>query len=209
MADLEKFRNETRAWLEANCPPEMRQPIADEDDRCWGGRNATFKSEAQRLWLERDGGARLDRAGLAEGIRRRRPLARGSKSPAREMRRIGARSPLISFGISMLGPALLQYGSEEQKQRIPAADRARRDPLVPGLFRAGRRLRPRVAADARRGQGRPLAGQRPEDLDQLRRQGRLDLLPGAHRSGGVEASAASASSCSTWRRPASRPSRSC
>src|SRR3546814_20631036 len=31
------------------------------------------------------------------------------------MRRITARNPLNSFGISMLGPALLKYGSEEHK----------------------------------------------------------------------------------------------
>jgi acyl-CoA dehydrogenase len=29
MAELETFRAETRAWLEANCPPEMRQPMRD------------------------------------------------------------------------------------------------------------------------------------------------------------------------------------
>ncbi|HEY2664645.1 MAG TPA: acyl-CoA dehydrogenase family protein, partial [Candidatus Binataceae bacterium] len=33
-----------------------------------------------------------------------------------EMRAIGCRSPLDSFGIWMLGPALLKYGSEEQKR---------------------------------------------------------------------------------------------
>jgi alkylation response protein AidB-like acyl-CoA dehydrogenase len=33
-----------------------------------------------------------------------------------EMSRIRARSPLESFGISMLGPALLKFGSEEQKR---------------------------------------------------------------------------------------------
>ena len=33
-----------------------------------------------------------------------------------EMARISARSPLDSFGISMLGPALLQFGNEEQKK---------------------------------------------------------------------------------------------
>jgi acyl-CoA dehydrogenase len=33
-----------------------------------------------------------------------------------EMRRIGARPPLVSFGISMLGPALLKFGNEEQKR---------------------------------------------------------------------------------------------
>ena len=53
MADLEKFRNETRAWLAANCPPDMRLPFEDEDDRYWGGRNAAFKSDGQRLWFER------------------------------------------------------------------------------------------------------------------------------------------------------------
>jgi alkylation response protein AidB-like acyl-CoA dehydrogenase len=35
-----------------------------------------------------------------------------------EMARIGARNPLYSFGISMLGPALLKYGTEEQKKRF-------------------------------------------------------------------------------------------
>lgn len=33
------------------------------------------------------------------------------------MRRIGARPPLTSFGISMLGPALLKFGTEEQKRK--------------------------------------------------------------------------------------------
>jgi len=116
MADLEKFRSETRAWLEANCPPEMRLPFEDEDDRFWGGRNATFKSEAQRLWFERMaargwtvpewpkeyGGGGLSRE---EGR-----ILRG------EMRRLHCRSPLDSFGIWMLGPALLRYGSEAQKR---------------------------------------------------------------------------------------------
>jgi alkylation response protein AidB-like acyl-CoA dehydrogenase len=48
----------------------------------------------------------------------------GGLSPAetkilrQEMAAIGARNPLMSFGISMLGPALLKYGSEEQKKRF-------------------------------------------------------------------------------------------
>ncbi|MEI6183807.1 MAG: acyl-CoA dehydrogenase family protein, partial [Polynucleobacter sp.] len=47
------FRREVRAWLEANCPAEMRRPIASDDDICWGGRRFRFQSDAQRLWLER------------------------------------------------------------------------------------------------------------------------------------------------------------
>ena len=51
----DSVRADVRAWLEANCPPEMRQPMATEDDVCWGGRGVKFKNEAQKLWLERMG----------------------------------------------------------------------------------------------------------------------------------------------------------
>jgi len=118
MTDLESFRSDTRAWLEANCPPEMREPIRSDADMCWGGRNWTFQSDAQRLWLERmvqrgwttphwpkDYGG----GGLSPGE---------AKVLKEEMARIGARQPLYSFGISMLGPALLKFGSEEQKKRF-------------------------------------------------------------------------------------------
>ena len=53
MSDLDQFRMEARAWLEENCPAEMREPVRGEDDVCWGGRNWTFKNEAQKLWLDR------------------------------------------------------------------------------------------------------------------------------------------------------------
>ena len=69
---LEAFRRDTRAWLEANCPAEMRQPVVDEYDVCWGGRRFQFKNDAQRVWLQKMARARLDRARLAETIWRRR-----------------------------------------------------------------------------------------------------------------------------------------
>ena len=115
MSDPESFRAEVRAWLEANCPPEMREPVRSEDDACWGGRNFKFKNAAQKAWLEACvakgytvpdwpvayGGAGLD-PGQAKILRE-------------EMQRISARPPLSSFGIWMLGPALLKFGTEEQK----------------------------------------------------------------------------------------------
>ena len=51
--EIEVFRRDTRAWLEANCPAEMRQPVVDESDVCWGVRHVKFKNDAQRVWLER------------------------------------------------------------------------------------------------------------------------------------------------------------
>src|SRR3546814_8088084 len=52
MSELDAFRTEVREWLEANCPPEMREPVRDEGDVCWGGRNWVFKNDAQKQWLE-------------------------------------------------------------------------------------------------------------------------------------------------------------
>ena len=40
----------------------------------------------------------------------------------------------------MIGPTLIVHGTDEQKQRAPAANHQRRGGLVPGLQRAGRRL---------------------------------------------------------------------
>ncbi|WP_086607177.1 acyl-CoA dehydrogenase family protein [Erythrobacter donghaensis] len=118
MADLEAFRTETRSWLEANCPPEMREPVRGEDDIYWGGRRATFKNDAQKAWLE---------ACVAKGYTVPmwpKEYGGAGLSPAEakvlreEMGRINARPPLSSFGIWMLGPALLHFGTEGQKQRF-------------------------------------------------------------------------------------------
>lgn len=115
MPDLETFRAETRAWLEANCPDEMRRPMKGESDAVWGGRKAVFELEAQKTWL--------DRMAAKGWTVPEWPVAYGggglSKAEAKvlreEMGRIKARSPLLSFGIWMLGPALLKYGNEDQK----------------------------------------------------------------------------------------------
>jgi len=116
MSDLEAHRQEIRAWLEQNCPPEMREPVRDEADVCWGGREFKPKNEAQRQWLERcaakgytvpDWPKEYGGAGMSPAE---------AKVWREEMARIGARPPLSSFGIWMLGPALLKFGTEEQKR---------------------------------------------------------------------------------------------
>jgi len=115
MSELEAFRAETRAWLKANCPEEMRRPIVKDADMCWGGRNPRFQSDAQRAWLER----MAERGWTVPAW----PTAYGGgglgKEEAavlkQEMTALGCRLPLYSFGIWMLGPVLLKYGSEEQR----------------------------------------------------------------------------------------------
>ena len=128
MNELETFRRETRAWLEANCPQSMRGPIRSTADLCWGGRNWKFANEDQRLWLER----MVARGWTAPewptpygggGLSREQ-----AKILREEMARIQARQPLYSFGLSMIGPAILKFGSEILKrQHLP--------PIVRGEIR--------------------------------------------------------------------------
>ncbi|MDH4392153.1 MAG: acyl-CoA dehydrogenase family protein [Aquabacterium sp.] len=113
--ELAGFRAETRAWLQANCPPEMRTPMASEDDVCWGGRNVRYSMPAQKLWLDRMAARgwtvpTWPRAYGGGGLGNAQ-----AKVLAQEMRALNCRSPLNSFGIWMLGPALLQFGTEAQK----------------------------------------------------------------------------------------------
>ena len=121
---IDEFRAELRTWLNENCPEEMRDGLMSEEGICWGGKDWVFTSEAQKIWLGRCaskgytvptwpveyGGAGLSRE--------------QEKVFGEEMALINARSPLESFGIWMLGPALLHFGSHEQKlQYLPPVAR--------------------------------------------------------------------------------------
>ncbi|MCR9270667.1 MAG: acyl-CoA dehydrogenase family protein [Hyphomonadaceae bacterium] len=115
--ELDAFRTEVRDWLEANCPESMRTPMKD-DEIVWGGKREKFKNPDSKVWLERMG----EKGWTAPEW----PAEYGggglSKAQARvlqqEMRRIKARPPLFSFGLWMFGPALLEFGNEEQKKRF-------------------------------------------------------------------------------------------
>ena len=112
---MEAFRDEVRRWLEASCPAAMRAPVADGDDGVWGGRKSPPLDPDARLWLDR----MASRGWTAPTWPRQ--YGGGGLSDAEaivlreEMRRLGCRTPLKSLGLWMLGPALLEYGSEEQK----------------------------------------------------------------------------------------------
>ncbi len=97
----------------------MRTAMVQEEV-VWGGRNAEFVNPDSKIWLER----------MAEkgwtcptwpteygggGLSKEEAIVL-----SRELARINARPALTSFGISMLGPVLLEYGSHEQKaEHIP------------------------------------------------------------------------------------------
>jgi alkylation response protein AidB-like acyl-CoA dehydrogenase len=116
MSDLETFRAGTRAWLEANCPPSMRRDIGDENEAIWGGRNFVFKNPEAKLWLERMGAKGWTAPTWPKDYGGGGLSREEAKILEREMARIKARPALLSFGIWMLGPVLLEYASEEQKR---------------------------------------------------------------------------------------------
>ena len=115
METLTQFRSETRAWLEANCPPSMRTPMG-EAEIVWGGRNARFSHPDARLWLER-----MAQKGWTAPTW---PLDYGGGGLSgeqnailqQELRRLQCRPALQSFGLWMLGPVLLEFANEAQKQ---------------------------------------------------------------------------------------------
>ena len=111
----EAFRHDIAAWIEANCPAELRSGAMLEDRIVWGGKRWVFSNPAQKVWLD---------AAISRGLTAPRwPVELGGAGLSRaeekiyraELARLQAPSPLESFGLWMLGPALLEFGTPEQK----------------------------------------------------------------------------------------------
>jgi alkylation response protein AidB-like acyl-CoA dehydrogenase len=119
MADLESFREETHRWLEANAPASMRTPPKSPEEVCWGGKKGNYSADTKRwlaimsergwtapTWPKEYGGGGLSKD--------------EAKVLSQEMAKLRLRPPLMGFGLEMIGPLLLQVGSEEQKrEHIP------------------------------------------------------------------------------------------
>ncbi len=121
MSDLKNFRETTRAWLEENCPPGARGPGEVSN----GSTKIVIEDADTRLWLER----MVEKGWTVPSW----PKAYGGGSLSteeyvillEEMKRISGRPALSGFGTSMIGPTLLEFGTEEQKLRhLPRIARA-------------------------------------------------------------------------------------
>ena len=115
--ELDAFRKDARAWLEANYPAELNDPKTKTDpEAVWGGRRFKDSSDPQIVWMNRM---------AAKGWTTPtwpKEYGGGGLSPAeakvleQELARIKARPAVLAFGIWMLGPVLLEYANEAQKQ---------------------------------------------------------------------------------------------
>ena len=104
MAALEAFREETRAWLEEHCPPGVRPGGngARDDHRSWRER-LIEKGWSAPAWPTEYGGGGLDNDQYMVLIQ--------------ELRRLGAPVPFGGMGLSLIGPTLLELGTDDQKRR--------------------------------------------------------------------------------------------
>ncbi len=104
-SDEEAFRTRVREWIGANKPQGQGRP-GIEELRAWQRRlhEAGFLGAA---WPKEHGGAGL--SDIEQAILNE------------ELARAGAPAPLGDMGISWVGPAILRFGSGEQKQRFISA----------------------------------------------------------------------------------------
>ena len=106
MSDITAFRDEVRSWLEEYCPEGARAGASGETgDAMQRWRDALIEQGwTVPLWPKEYGGGGLDRA--------------QARVLAEELGRIRARPAIMGgMGTGMLGPTLLEYGTEEQKKR--------------------------------------------------------------------------------------------
>ena len=111
------FREEARAWLEANFPQSLRGRDNSMATVEGGGEESADETAWRKAmgekgwgvptWPKQYGGGGLSRA--------------ETRVLQEEMGKVGAYNPIGGMGVMMFGPTLLEYGTEEQKQEhIPS-----------------------------------------------------------------------------------------
>jgi alkylation response protein AidB-like acyl-CoA dehydrogenase len=110
--DLEDFRAEARAWLEATFPPSLAgkggasltDSLGESPELAAWKQAIGAKGWATPTWPTQYGGGGL--------------TPQQARVLQQEMGRVGAFNPLMfGMGITMIGPTILDYGTEEQKAR--------------------------------------------------------------------------------------------
>jgi len=110
--DVETFRPDAKAWLEANFPKSLaKDPMGQlaklqaqpESAEALAWRRAmAAKGWGTPVWPKSIGGGGLSRD--------------EARVLAEEMAKVGARNPIGGMGVSMFGPTLLEYGSDALKK---------------------------------------------------------------------------------------------
>ena len=197
--ELEAFREEMRTFFTTEVPQEIRDTVAARRHADQGPVRRDPADPERRRPRRAALAGRVGRPGLdaAAAPHLARGDAAGRRPRAARVQHLDDR------------PGHRRVRQRGAEGAVPGQDGEPRHLVVPGLLRARRRLRPRLAAHHRRPRRRRVRRQRPEDVDDARPVRRLDLLPGAAPTRPPRRSSA-ASRCwsSRWTPPASRCGRS-
>ena len=115
------FRGEARAWLAENCPESLRRGLGGYTA---GGRKAVYANPDTKLWLDRMAergwtAPTWPKAYGGGGLDVNENLILGE-----ELGRINAPAPLAGHGLTMIGPAILEFGTDAQcREHLPAIAR--------------------------------------------------------------------------------------
>jgi acyl-CoA dehydrogenase len=123
VVELEAYRKEVRDWLEQHAPQSLRG-LNDPRYAYWGGRKPELPHpDAQRYCT-----MAAERGYTA--ITWPKEYGGGGLTPAhervfhQELARLGFPAPLTGFGLTMIGPTLLQFGTDAQKaEHLPKITR--------------------------------------------------------------------------------------
>ena len=114
---LESFSLEVDAWIEEHCPESMRTPMP-VSEQVWASSDINFPTRDSKTWFD---------AMVSKGwCTPEWPVEYGggglsfeeSKILRSRLKFFGCRPAQINFGISMLGPVILEFGTDDQKKEF-------------------------------------------------------------------------------------------
>ncbi len=173
--EAEKFRQEIRAWLEVNAPKHEHPPydmITVANDEEWEERKAWYRKLHSGGWI-----------GISW------PRAYGGRDADvmeavvfhEELARFHAHLPYIGAGVALVGPTLIQWGTEAQKTHFIPRILSGEDTWCQGYSEPNAGSDLTAAANQGQPRRRLLRRQRLQDLDLPGPSGGLDVPAVPHR----------------------------
>ena len=123
MVDVETFRADVRRFLETEAPQSLRG-LNDQKYAYWGGRKPELPHPDSKKYCDLAAARGLTAVAWPKEYGGGGLTAAHERVWQSELKRLGFPAPLIGFGLTMIGPTLLQFGTDAQKaEHLPRITR--------------------------------------------------------------------------------------